>query len=286
MQRIAVVTGSNKGIGFETAKKLAAAGLKTIICARDENRGLAASKDAALFGDVDFRQLDISCDDSRKQFVANFEKDFGRCDILINCAGIAFKAADPTPYSQQARPTFATNYFGTCGFTLAMLPLLRNGISPRIVTIASKSGQLRILKDEEKAKRISSATMSVNQVSEFANEFITAVESGNHTEQGWPDSNLGMSQMCKIAFTSAVARQEAANNIVANCCCPGHCRTDMSSDSGTKSAEEGARTPTWVALLQSKAGMPLRSGAFFSAEMSYSEVQDSEHPSLVKEIPW
>jgi NAD(P)-dependent dehydrogenase (short-subunit alcohol dehydrogenase family) len=60
MQRIAVVTGSNKGIGFETAKKLAAAGLKTIICARDEERGLSAANAVAVFGDAYFRKLDIS----------------------------------------------------------------------------------------------------------------------------------------------------------------------------------------------------------------------------------
>ena len=191
LQRVAVVTGSNKGIGFETAKKLAAAGLKTIICARHEERGIAAAKEATAFGDVIFRKLDISCVDSSNRFVEAFGKEFGRCDILVNCAGIAFKSADPTPSVQQARPTLETNYFGTSRFTLAMLPLLRHGSSPRIVTIASKSGQLRILPDEEKRRRITSPTMTVDEVSEFASEFIAAVENGTHVEQGWPDSNLG-----------------------------------------------------------------------------------------------
>jgi hypothetical protein len=118
--------------------------------------------------------------------------------VLVNCAGIAFKAADPTPHAQQAKPTFETNYFGTSGFTLAMLPLLRNGISPRIVTVASKSGQLRIIEDEEKLKRIISPTLTVDEVTEFASEFVAAVESGTCVEQGWPDTNLGMSQLCKI----------------------------------------------------------------------------------------
>jgi len=281
-----VLTGSNKGIGFEAAKKLAAAGLKTIICARDETRGLAATKEAGALGDVHFRKLDISCADSRKRFVDNFEKDFGRCDVLVNCAGIAFKAADPTPHAQQARPTFATNYFGTSGFTLAMLPLLRKGVDPSIVTIASKSGQLRILKDQEKVKRITSPTLTIDQVNEFANEYIAAVESGNHAERGWPDTNLGMSQLCKIAFTKALARQEAANNVVANCCCPGHCRTDMSSNSGSKSAEEGARVPAWVALMSPQNGETMPTEKFFSAEISYTEVHEGEDPSLIKEISW
>jgi NAD(P)-dependent dehydrogenase (short-subunit alcohol dehydrogenase family) len=55
----------------------------------------------------------------------SFEKDFGYCDILVNNAGMAFKGSDPTPFAQQARPTFATNYFGTSQFSLAMLPLLK-----------------------------------------------------------------------------------------------------------------------------------------------------------------
>ena len=59
----------------------------------------------------------------------------------------------------------------------------------------------------------------------FANEYLTSAEAGRHAEEGWPGTNLGMSQLCKIAFTKAVSRQEAANNIAVNVCCPGHCRT-------------------------------------------------------------
>lgn len=282
-KRIAIVTAS-KGIGFETAKKLAQAGLKTIICSRDETRGAAAAEEAKAFGDVEFRKLDISNEESIKQFVENFEKEFSHCDVLVNSAGIAFKAADPTPHNQQARPTFATNYFGTSGFTLAMLPLLRKGNSPRIVIIASKSGQLRILKDEEKLKRITSPNITIGEITDFANEYIAAVEDGTFTEKGWPNTNLGLSQLCKIAFTKALARQEPT--IAINCCCPGHCRTDMSSQSGSKSAEEGARTPAFVALLENENDGVLPTGKFFSAELSYTEANEGEDPSIVKEISW
>jgi len=280
-ERIAVVTAS-KGIGLETARKLAAAGLKTIVCSRNEQSGEAAARQANLL----FRKLDISDSGSIQSFITSFEEEFGHCDVLVNSAGIAFKAADPMPHAQQARPTFETNYFGTAGFTLAMLPALRKGSSPRIVTIASKSGALHIMKDAEKVKRVTGAALTVDDVTRLANEYIRAAEAGQQEEEGWPGSHLGMSQLCKIAFTNALSRQEAANNIAVNACCPGHCRTDMSSNSGSKSAEEGARTPAWVALMESQDGSPLPSGKFFSAELSYTESQDGEHPSRVFQIQW
>ena len=68
-KRIAVVTGSNKGIGFEIVKKLAAGGLKTIIAARNDELGTAAAAAASEFGDVEYRNLDISKPESIQAFV-------------------------------------------------------------------------------------------------------------------------------------------------------------------------------------------------------------------------
>mmetsp|Transcript_16804 Transcript_16804/g.34225 ORF Transcript_16804/g.34225 Transcript_16804/m.34225 type:complete len:314 (-) Transcript_16804:93-1034(-) len=308
-QRIAVVTAT-KGIGFETAKKLLAAGIRTVICGRDEERGMAAAAQASHEllvatsagagggggrGDIHFRHLDISDRGSVETFVESFGREFGRCDVLVNSAGVAFKASERTlSHEQQARPTFATNYFGTVDLTLAMLPLLRKGKSPRIVTIASKSGQLRILGgDEEKLRRIAGqppSPVSVAAVTAFAHEYLASAEAGKAAADGWPASHLGMSQLCKIAFTKALARREMAHGLIAHACCPGHCQTDMSSGSGSKTAEEGARTPAWVALMRNDEGrgssLSLSTGRFFSAEASYTESREGEDPSEVFEIQW
>jgi len=266
-KRIAVVTGSNKGIGFEILKKLAAGGFKTILAARNEELGTAAALSAAEHGDVEFRCLDISNPDSIKAFVSNFERDFGRCDVLVNNAGIAFKGADPTPHAQQVRPTFTTNYYGTTNMTVAMLPLLRKGVDARVVTV---SHHLKALSDPVKVEYITSEQRTVDDVNAFATEFITDVEAGNHLEKGWPNKNLGMSQLCKVAFLKALARQEKAtvgSNVLFVMACPGHCRTDMSSMNGDNSAEEGARTPAWLAMLQLKEGdADAMMGKFYSKQ--------------------
>lgn len=97
--------------------------------------------------------------------------------------------------------------------------------------------------------RITSVSLTPDDVNAFANEFITDVEAGVHQERGWPNVNLGMSQLCKIAFHKALANKLRDENVVFAMACPGHCRTDMSSQNGSKSAEEGSRTPAWLALM-------------------------------------
>lgn len=125
----------------------------------------------------------------------------------------------------------------------------RKGVSPRVVTVASKSGQLKILNDDKRS-RITAAGITTADVDAFANEFISSVEAGTHVEDGWPNVNLGTSQLCKIAFQKALAAQETESGVFFVMACPGHCRTDMSSMNGSKSAEEGSRTPAMLALME------------------------------------
>jgi NAD(P)-dependent dehydrogenase (short-subunit alcohol dehydrogenase family) len=108
--------------------------------------------------------------------------------------------------------------------------------------------------NEEKRARITAPGVSVEDVNAFASEFIASVEAGTHVEDGWPSINLGMSQLGKIAFHKALARREADSGILFMMACPGHCRTDMSSQNGAKSAEEGSTTPAMLALMTVEAG--------------------------------
>ena len=209
------------GIGFEIAKKIAAAELKCIITARNHEQGRAAKEALSSFGDVEFRVLDISDRSSIAQFVDEFSRDFGKCDILVNNAGFAFKSADPTPFDRQAGPTFATNLFGTINFTEAMLPLLRRGESPRIVNVSSRAGLLRILKSNEELKsRVTASDLTLSEIIDLATSFVRDVEAGVHAEKGWPNSNYGMSKLLLTAYSHVLARQEGAGMQV-NACCPG-----------------------------------------------------------------
>ena len=266
-QKVALVTGGNKGIGFQIAKKLGAPGsnIKTIIGCRSTDLGEAAAKELQAAGcDVVFRKLDISDPLSIENCRASIERDFGGLDILVNNAAIAYKDSDPTPFKDQARPTVADNFFGTVDVTKAMLPLLRKSTSARIVNMASHAGHLKILSNERKAQ-FTSPSLQVGDLESLMREFVTDVEAGTHSKNGWPNTCYGMSKLGVVALTKVIARDEP--KIMVNACCPGYCATDMSSMRGTKTSEDGARTPTMLALFpDSKAEHVQPSGKFYSDE--------------------
>lgn len=193
--KIAVVTGANKGIGYEIAKNIATtADFKCILAARSAEKGEAAAKELRDLGaDVEFRQLDLADEDSINAFVHELREDYGRVDVLVNNAGMAFKQSDPTPFKEQTAPTIETNFWGTVHLTHALLPLMR-GLSDgaRIVFVASGAGHLDILKDESKRQFISKPELTRDELFNFVNEYCDDVEEGHHEQKGWPSSNYGI----------------------------------------------------------------------------------------------
>jgi NAD(P)-dependent dehydrogenase (short-subunit alcohol dehydrogenase family) len=170
-QKLAIVTGANKGIGLEIARALSKHdGFKCILAARSEERGSRAAQELSADGaNVEFRQLDLDNDDSIDQFIEGISTDYGKVDVLVNNAAIAFKAADPTPFHEQTAPTFHTNFWQTTKFTDRMLPLLVPG--SRIVFLASSAGRLDILNQSpEKKAFISRPDLTLEQLFDFINE--------------------------------------------------------------------------------------------------------------------
>lgn len=140
---VAVVTGGNKGIGFEIVRRLAVEGLTVILTARDERRGLEATHDLHAQGgeNVVFRVLDISSEDSVEDFAEWLADTYGGLDILVNNAAVFF-----TDHSyQNAVQTLRTNYQGTMDVIEKLLPLFRpSRAGARIVTISSWAGRLHV----------------------------------------------------------------------------------------------------------------------------------------------
>ena len=224
----------------------------------------------------EFRLLDLSSTESIHQFVESIKIDYNNSiDILVNNGAVAFKADDPTPFQQQARPTLTTNYFGNYELTMKLLPLLRNAKNfGRLVNVASEAGHLRILKNpalKEKFANISELTIPT--LNDLLSVFIRDVENGTHVENGWPSTCYGMSKLGLIALTKRLAledeSQDLPKHVLITCCCPGYCDTDMTSHKGTKSARDGAKTPVFLALTPAYSSS--LNGNFFSNE---------------KEIPW
>ena len=145
--RVALVTGANKGLGFEIARQLAAAGLRVWLGARDPALGEAAVADLrALGGDVRFVHIDLLDAAVIAAAAETVGAGGGALDVLVNNAGVVSKGDGPPGKADPAavRRAFETNFFGTLAVTQAMLLLLRRSASASIVNQPSSIGSLTL----------------------------------------------------------------------------------------------------------------------------------------------
>lgn len=134
---ISLITGANKGLGYEAARRLKALGHEVVLTARDRERGQAA---AEALG-VRFVRLDVGDDESVAEAAADVKAREGHIDVLINNAGIAgTRAAVPDITAQDALEVYNTNVVGIVRVTSAFLPLLRLSECPVIVNVSSGMG--------------------------------------------------------------------------------------------------------------------------------------------------
>ncbi|GFR46735.1 hypothetical protein Agub_g8358 [Astrephomene gubernaculifera] len=231
---VAVVTGGNKGIGFEAARMLAEQGLTTVVTARNEELGKQAAakiQEAAPDSRVLFHQLDISDPASIDRFVTWLREQLGGLTILINNAGFAYKGS--IFGADEAQVTLGTNYFGTRELTEKLIPLLRG--PSRIVNVSSRAGSRSIVKSSALLSRLTSAT-SPQQLDSLAGEFVGAIRVGDYKDKGWPESMYGISKLLLSLWTAQLAEQLKGEKVMVNAMCPGWCRTDMSSQVSEGSA--------------------------------------------------
>lgn len=222
-KKIALVTGANKGIGLETVRQLATAGIRTVLASRDVARGEAAAaalKSAGL--PVEYLQLDVSDATSIERGAREIERRYGRLDILINNAGVAIDARDRSPSAQSLdtwRQTFETNVFGLIAVTQAFLPLLRKSEAGRIVNLSSLLGSIADQADPRSA---------------FYTVKIPA---------------YNVSKSAVNAWTVQLAYELQQTRIKVNAAHPGHVKTDMGGPTAPLDVVDGARTPVELALM-------------------------------------
>lgn len=220
--RIALVTGANKGIGLEIARQLAQAGIFVIIGARDADRGRAAVDDLSSQG-LQVRTIALDLDDHAGITAAAeaIGHAHGRLDILVNNAGIV-DAADGPPSSASpaaVRRILETNFIGALAVTRAMLPLLRRSAAGRVVNLSSSLGSLTLNGDPTSPY--------------YAARLI-----------GYNASKAALNML-----TVQLAEELRGTPIVVNSVSPGFVRTDLTGHNGFMSPEEGARLPVAFALL-------------------------------------
>ena len=224
VSRIALITGANKGIGFEIARQLGAQGVITLIGARDQARGDAATQRLREAGiDASAICLDVT-DQATIDAAANFiEQTYGRLDILVNNAGISLREWGTPPSAlslDTVRQTFATNVFGAFAVTSAMLPLLRRSAAGRIVNLSSEMGSLSINADPASFAAQLPPTLAYNA-----------------------------SKTALNALTVFFAKELRGTPIKVNSVSPGYVATDLNGHSGSLTPEQGAKTPVAYAAL-------------------------------------
>jgi NAD(P)-dependent dehydrogenase (short-subunit alcohol dehydrogenase family) len=229
--KVALVTGANKGIGLAIASELATRGFTVLVGARDVARGEAAAK--RIGGNARASELDVTRADSIAAAALRIRNELGRLDVLVNnaaiavsgearaatLAGIRRSGAASVALLDDVRAVFETNVFGVIAVTQAMLPLLREAPAGRIVNVSSRIGSLTAITDPE-----------------FPMRGIGGVA-------------YGPSKTALNAVTIAFAQELEGTAIKVNLACPGHTATDLNGHSGPRTVTDAAREPVRLALL-------------------------------------
>jgi NAD(P)-dependent dehydrogenase (short-subunit alcohol dehydrogenase family) len=197
---LALITGANKGIGFETARQLGQQGIRVIIGARDKARGEeAVQKLAALDVRATFVELDVTDEQCISQAAQYIAETFGRIDILINNAGISGGNANTPSDTALAvmRTVYNTNVFGVVAVTKAMLPLLRESLAGRIVNVSSGLGSITLARDRNSEffqlnnLPYQSSKAALNAITvEFAKELAETPIKVNAADPGFTDTDF------------------------------------------------------------------------------------------------
>ncbi len=212
-EKIALVTGANKGIGLEIVRQLANAGFRVFLTARDRQRGEEASKTLQQDGlSVEFLQLDVADETSIDKLAKELPSQIDHLDVLVNNAGIYLDASNASVLEVEPTlilQTLQTNTLGPLRLTQKLVPLLAQSNAGKVINVSSGGGQLTDMSDWAPAYSLSKTALN--------------------------------------AVTGMMAAALRDKHIVVNSICPGWVRTDMGGSDASRSVQQGADTVTWLA---------------------------------------
>lgn len=246
-QKIALITGANKGIGRQIAAELIEHGFMALIGARDLNKGQQTAEELGPMARA--IQLDVTDSNSIEAARQLITQDYGQLDVLINNAGIAHagsgnrtldeitQASQPSQVSiDDVKRVFNTNAFGALAVTQAMLPLLRLAPAARVVMVSSGAGSLS-----------AHANPSFSMRKHFGAVY-------------------GPSKTAMNAFTLALAIELEDTGIKVNAANPGPTATEFNNFFGNRTVKDGAAEAVRLALLDDDGPTGTFSGFSFNGE--------------------
>ena len=231
-----LITGANKGIGFETAKQMAQLGYFVFLTSRDKRNGIDAVKKLNDLGisNVVSVEMDVTSINSIKQAKQELEARVEALDVLINNAGIGGERPQNASGMdlENLRKVFETNFFGVIQTTQQFIGLLKKSSEPRIVNVSSEVGSLTV--------------QSNPAWKQYDNAKLTAYAS---------------SKTALNAFTVMLAYEFRETNFKINSVTPGFTATDLNQFKGPQTAEQGAR-----AIIKYVTALEGLTGKFFKEE--------------------
>jgi NAD(P)-dependent dehydrogenase (short-subunit alcohol dehydrogenase family) len=229
--KVAFITGANKGIGLETARGLGELGIAVVLGSRDEAKGRAAAETLRSegIGNVEAVKFDVTRPHDHRDIVRHLEGHYGKLDILVNNAGVLLEPGDfgapggfnttSTVTPEVLRSTFETNFFAVVALTQALLPLIRKAPAGRIVNLSSILGSL---------------TLHADPASPIYDKKAFAYDT---------------SKTALNAFTVHLAQALRGTAIKVNSAHPGWVKTDMGGSEAPMEVSEGGKTSVMLATL-------------------------------------
>lgn len=237
-QKVALVTGANRGIGREICRQLGERGYHVILTARDGAQGVAAARELA----AEFYPLDVTDQDSVDRLAASLARRGLGLDALVHSAGVMFRHFD----LEVARTTLAVNYFGVLRVTEALLPHLRP--HARVVILSSGLGDRSALAPPLRA-RFADGALDRAGLTRMMQAFVDGVAAGDHEAEGWPSYAYAVSKIGATMLAQVLARELADDPraLRFNALCPGWVKTAMGGEGAELEVDEGADTAVWLA---------------------------------------
>lgn len=249
--KVAVVTGSNRGLGFEIVKGLCSKFDGAVyLTSRNEERGRQALQNLQELGLKPlFHKLDVTSEDSIQEFATYISKHHSGIDILVNNAGVLDFDKSISSY-EDSKKLIDTNFTSLLSISKIVYPLLKN--DARIINLSSDWGLLSNIRKQQWLDNLVKDDLKTEDILQFVNDFLQAAKNGKSSFISFA-GHYGDYKVSKVALSALTFVQQRefnkqGKNIAINCVHPGFVKTDMTKGMGDITPERGAKAPLYLAL--------------------------------------